>query len=89
MRTCRVEKVGVTGEVMSELDELIALKPYDHWGAVFASGLETWEPESCILRSSTNWGSNKGFNFGDMPRSIEAVASTACEWVETAFVEES
>lgn len=53
------------------------------------SGLETREAESDRLRCSTNCGSRSGFSLGDMPRSIGAVAGTACEWIETAFAGEA
>lgn len=55
---CRAEKVGVTGEAASEVEEVCV------W-AVARSASES-DMLSLFLRSSTSCGSSNGLSFGDM-----------------------
>lgn len=73
-----MEKVGVRGEVMSDDEEFVVVRAYGH--AAY-SGLDNWVlVASCLSeRLSTSCGSRSGFSLGDMPPSIEAADSTACD----------
>lgn len=55
---CRAEKVGVTGEVASEVDEL--------WVWKVPSSASESDMLSLFLRSSTSCGSSNGLSFGDI-----------------------
>lgn len=55
---CRAEKVGVTGDAASEVDEVCV------WEVV--RSVSESEALSLFFRSSTSCGSNKGLSWGDI-----------------------
>ena len=67
---CRAEKVGVTGEVASDVDEVCV-------GGAARSASES-DTLSLIRRSSTSCGSNNGFSFGAILGGVWAVSALRC-----------
>lgn len=67
---CRAEKVGVTGEAASEVDEVCVCE--------VARSTSESDMLSRFLRSSTSCGSNSGFSFGDIMGRCCAGCARSC-----------